>query len=126
MVYEPLDPPGEPGLDAVFAALAHPARRALMRQVLRRGAPMGVGDLAAASDMSPQLLNKHATTLERAGLITRERIGREKRVHAHPEALDAARGWIEETSAFWSSQLDALERYVATMRDQHGPADQEE
>lgn len=112
-------------MDAVFGALAHAARRSLLRHLLAGASPMGVGELAAATGMSPQLLNKHATALERAGLISRERVGREKRVHAHPEALGPARRWIEETSAYWSGQLDALERYVEDLRGQRGPSNEE-
>ncbi len=84
---------------------------------------MGVGELAGATGMSPQLLNKHATALERAGMISRERVGREKRVDAHPEALGPARAWIEETSAYGNQQLDALERYLEDLGDRRGPSD---
>ncbi len=66
----------------------HPCRRALMVRLLGRRSPMGVTELASATDMSPQLLNKHATTLERAGLITREPAGRERQ----PARLRGAAG----------------------------------
>ncbi len=124
MVYQAATSPAD--LDALFGALAHPSRRALLLRLLQHEAPMVVRQLADSTGMSPQLLNKHATALEQAGLISRERAGREKRVRAHPEALAPARAWIEETSAYWNTQLDALAEYVETLRDQAGPEDQED
>lgn len=115
-----------PALDAVFGALAHPSRRTLLLHLLGRRGPMGVAELAAAAGMSPQLLNKHAGALERAGLVTREPAGREKRVRAHPEALAPARAWIEETTAYWNAQLDALGEYIEATREQAEPPDEQE
>lgn len=111
----------EGGVDAVFSALAHGARRAILRQLARTDAPTAMNELAAATGISPQLLNKHAASLERAGLITRERQGRETRAHAHPEVLQQAQAWIEEMTAYWNTQLDSLTEYVATLRDGDDP-----
>ncbi|MCD2440977.1 helix-turn-helix domain-containing protein [Agromyces sp. SYSU K20354] len=108
----------EQDLDAVFAALAHSARRAVLRQIARADAPLAMNELAAATGISPQLLNKHAASLERAGLITRERQGRETRAIAHPDMLQDAGNWIEEMTAYWNTQFDSLGRYVEALRDQ--------
>jgi DNA-binding transcriptional ArsR family regulator len=118
MVYRPgvAEPAPDAQLDAVFGALAHPARRELLRRLLAAREPQPMGAVAAAAGVSPQLLTKHVATLERAGLITRTRHGREKHAHAHPEPLTAATRWIEDTAAFWNAQLDALQDYVAGLQ----------
>ncbi len=114
---EQLDTDGaDARLDAVFGALAHPARRTLLTELVRRDGSVAMNDLAQRAGISPQLLTKHAAALERAGLISREPQGRVKRVRAHPERLDAAQRWIAEMTTYWNGQLDALERYVATLR----------
>lgn len=103
-------------LDSVFAALAHPARRALLREVLSADGAPSMTELAAATGISPQLLTKHAASLERAALISRSPSGREKTVHAHREPLEEALAWIEQTRAFWGDRLDALDDYIASLR----------
>ncbi len=115
MVYQVVNASDDVDLDAVFAALAHGGRRAVLAELAGAGAPTAMKDLAARTGMSPQLMNKHAASLERAGLITRRAAGRQTRAVAHPEVLAAARDWIERTAAFWDAQLDALDEYLGTL-----------
>jgi predicted transcriptional regulator len=113
-------------LDATFAALAHRSRRELLRLVLDADGPLAMSDLATSAGISPQLLNKHAAALERAGLIRRVPRGRERHVYANPEAMASAQQWITEMTSFWSSQLDALEQYVAGVAGADDPDPQED
>ncbi len=105
----------EQPLDAVFSALAHPVRRSILRLLVTSRDDMAMSDVAGAAGISPQLLNKHAASLEAAGLIAREAVGREKHVRARPQALASARDWIEETNTYWNSQLDSLEDYISSL-----------
>lgn len=101
----------------MFGALSHRSRRAVFREVLDAGAPLAMTDLAASTGISPQLLNKHAAALERAGLISRIPHGRQRHVYAHPEVLASAQQWIDEMSTFWNTQLDALDAYITATPD---------
>jgi DNA-binding transcriptional ArsR family regulator len=115
MVYQPVKSENPIDLDAVFGALAHGGRRAVLEELARADAPTAMKALAERTRMSPQLMNKHAASLERAGLITRQAHGRETQAVAHPEVLNAAKGWIEEMTDYWNSQLDALGDYLESL-----------
>ena len=94
-------------IDAALAALADPTRRALL-ETLRAG-PSRISDLADPLPMSLNAVSKHIKVLERAGLVSRERVGREHRLRARPGGLAPAAAWIAEMQAFWAERLDALE-----------------
>ncbi len=66
--------------------------------------------------MSFAAVSKHVMTLERAGLIRREVVGREHRCHLRARALGEAAGWIERYRAFWEERLEALEAHVLRRR----------
>jgi DNA-binding MarR family transcriptional regulator len=115
MVYRLVKTEDDVDLDAVFGALAHGGRRSVLVELAKADAPTAMTALAERTGMSPQLMNKHAASLERAGLITRQSHGRETRAVAHPEVLNAAKGWIEEMTEFWNGQLDALGSYLDSL-----------
>ena len=100
-------------IDAALAALADPTRRALLEQL--RDGPSRISDLAAPLPMSLNAVSKHIKVLERAGLVARERVGREHRLRARPEGLAPAAAWIADMQAFWAGRLDALE---AALKDE--------
>ncbi|MEE2524095.1 helix-turn-helix domain-containing protein [Pseudarthrobacter sp. J75] len=99
-------------LDAVFSALAHRARRDVLQAIARHSEPPAMKELAAELEVSPQLLQKHLATLEKARLITRQKHGRETNAEAHPEVLAAANEWIAEMTSYWNDQLDSLQAYI--------------
>ena len=94
-------------LDAVFAALADPTRRAILARLATGEA--SVHEIAAPFDMSQPAISKHLKVLERAGLIARgiDRQRRPARLEAAPMA--AAVAWLEDFRAFWSSSFDQLD-----------------
>ncbi|WP_062310035.1 ArsR/SmtB family transcription factor [Demequina rhizosphaerae] len=113
MVYQLAErAPEDERLDRVFGALAHPARRAVLRVAATSPAPITMSELADRTRMSPQLLNKHAAALEQAGLMTRVARGRERRVTVDAAALDEALDWMNRARAFWGGALDSLDAYV--------------
>jgi DNA-binding transcriptional ArsR family regulator len=99
-------------LDLTFGALADPTRRAILGRLT--AGPCTVGELAAPLPMSLVAASKHISVLERAGLVTRTRDGRNQICRLHPAALAEASGWLDGYRRFWTAQLDALESYVAT------------
>ena len=108
------EPPA--ALDAVFAALAHQSRRDLVVYLARRSLPPRMTEVAADNDLSPQLLNKHTAALEKAGLVHRERRGRERYLVLDPAALADAQAWIRDTRAFWEVQFESLDAYIRTLK----------
>ena len=88
-------------LDAVFAALADPTRRAILARLAAGEA--SVNEIAAPFEMSQPAISKHLKMLERAGLIERgvDKQRRPARLKAEPMA--AAVSWLEEFKQFWSS-----------------------
>ena len=95
-----------PALDAKYAALADPVRRAIL--VALRDGEARITDLAAPFPMTFAGVSRHIGVLEKAGLVTREKRGREHWLHLTPGALDDAQEWMLEQAAFWAPRLDAL------------------
>ncbi len=100
----------DPRLDAAFAALADPARRAIVAR-LSRG-PATVGELAEPFDFSPPAMSKHLRVLERAGLLRQRREGRFRHCELRPSPLEEAERWLESYRRFWSAKLDDLAAYL--------------
>ena len=86
---------GHSGPDLVFAALADATRRDIVLRAL--SGDEGVAELAGHYPMSFAAVQKHVAVLERAGLVTKERIGRRKVVRTDIEALRLARGCSTST-----------------------------
>jgi len=103
-----------PDLDAVFAALADPTRRAILSRLATGEA--SVNELAAPFEISQPAVSKHLKVLERAGLIEREvdRQRRPARLKAAPMA--AAVRWLEEFRQFWSASFDQLDGLLAELQ----------
>jgi len=97
-------------LDAVFAALADPTRRAVLARLARREAV--TSELARDSAMSLPGFMKHLALLERAGLLARRKQGRVVQFALVPQALKDASDWLDRYRRFWEERLDALGRYL--------------
>jgi len=93
-------------LDAKYGALADPVRRAIL--VALRGGEARITDLASPFPMTFAGVSRHIGVLENAGLVTRDRRGREHWVQLAPGALDDVERWIADQAAFWAPRLDAL------------------
>lgn len=112
------------GLDATFAALADPTRRAILRRLMAGEAT--VGELAAPFPMSQPAVSKHLKVLERAHLISRGRDGQRRPCRLEPRALQAAAGWLDGYRAYWGEsygRLDALLGELQTETPAAPPAD---
>jgi ArsR family transcriptional regulator, cadmium/lead-responsive transcriptional repressor len=94
-------------LGALFAALADPTRRLVIRS-LSGAEPVTASGLAAELPVTRQAIAKHLGALERAGLVEPRREGRETRYRLTPEPLDGAIAWMEEVGARWDRSLARL------------------
>ncbi|HET9006972.1 MAG TPA: metalloregulator ArsR/SmtB family transcription factor [Actinomycetes bacterium] len=94
-------------MDAVFHALAHPARREMLDRLA--GGEHSVGELAAPFQMSLAAASKHVKVLEEAGLLHRAVRGRRHLCRLAPERLAEASAWLRFYERFWSERLDRLD-----------------
>lgn len=99
------------GLDATFQALADPTRRAMVAALSRGQA--SVSELARPHRMSLPAVMKHLRVLEKAGIVTQRKSGRTRHCRLVAKPLKKAEAWISQYRAFWETQLDALDRYLA-------------
>jgi DNA-binding transcriptional ArsR family regulator len=101
-------------LDATFAALADPTRRAILARLAKGEA--SVVDLAGPFAMSQPAISKHLKVLERAGLISRGRDAqrRPRRLEARP--LRDATQWLENYRQFWEAQFQRLDALLLDLQ----------
>src|SRR5258708_38927429 len=103
-----------PNLDAVFAALADPTRRAILSRLAAGEA--SVNEIAAPFEMSQPAVSRHLKVLERAGLIERD-VDRQRRpARLKAEPMGTAVGWVEEFKQFWSSSFDQLDGLLEELK----------
>jgi DNA-binding transcriptional ArsR family regulator len=96
--------------DAVFVALADPTRRQLLERLAV--GPMTATGLSLRFPVTRQAVVKHLGTLADAGMVAKERHGREVRYSLEGAPLDEASAWLTTLSARWEQRLLRLKRYV--------------
>jgi DNA-binding transcriptional ArsR family regulator len=101
-------------LSDVLTAISHPSRRAIIGQLA--AGPARFTDIAKPFDLSLNAITKHLKLLERAGLISREKHGREVLISLCPEPLRLVAGWVHEYERFWSERLDQFEGFFEQKR----------
>jgi DNA-binding transcriptional ArsR family regulator len=106
-------------LDATFQALADPTRRAIV-SALARG-PASVTQLARPHHMSLPAIMKHLVVLQRAGLVRQRKVGRTRHCRLATKPLKKAEAWISQYRAFWETQFDSLDRYLAEQPKEDSP-----
>jgi DNA-binding transcriptional ArsR family regulator len=104
-------------LDAVFAALADPTRRAIVERLSRSEAR--VTEIAEPFDMSLNAVSKHIRVLEASGVIERHRQGRDHILSINTHSLDEIDGWILRMRGYWEERLDAMERLLGELKKDH-------
>ncbi len=109
-----------PRLDATFAALADPTRRAILARLASGAA--SVSELAAPFEMSQPAISKHLKVLERAGLISRGQDAqrRPRRLEARP--LAEATAWLENYRRFWEASFASLDALLLEMKAAERPS----
>jgi DNA-binding transcriptional ArsR family regulator len=99
-----------PDFDRMFGALADHTRRDIVRRAIDGGE--GVAELASHYPMSFAAVQKHVAILERAGLVTKQRIGRRKVVRTNLEGLRVARRLLDRYEELWRGRIDRMTELV--------------
>ncbi|MCC6284514.1 MAG: winged helix-turn-helix transcriptional regulator [Phycisphaerales bacterium] len=105
-----------PRLDLVFHALAHPARRAIIRQLSAR--ECNLSEIAAPLEMTFPAATKHVRVLERAKLVRRRVVGRQHLCRLHAEPLKDAARWTEQFRRNWEARFKALDSLLDEMKSE--------
>lgn len=96
-------------LTNVLTALSHPSRRAIIGRLAN--GPARFLEIAELFDTALNAVTKHLKLLERAGLIERQKQGREGFISFRGEPLRQVAGWVHEYERFWNERLDQFEQY---------------
>jgi DNA-binding transcriptional ArsR family regulator len=111
MGYEQLTPDR---LDATFAALADPTRRAILARLASGEA--SVTELAEPFAMSQPAISKHLKVLERAGLVSRGRDAQRRPCRLEAKPLAAATNWLERYREAWEASFERLDALLEEMK----------
>ena len=104
--------PADPGAEAaLFAALGDETRLRLVGQLGDAG-PASIAALTKGGGLTRQAVTKHLYVLEKAGLVTCARLGRESLWRLERQRLDAARAWLEQRSRMWDGKIGRLRALV--------------
>jgi DNA-binding transcriptional ArsR family regulator len=110
-------------LDATFAALADPTRRAILARLAQGEA--NVTELAKPFDMSQPAISKHLKVLERAGLISRGRDAQSRPCKLEARRLKEATQWMERYRRFWEESFDRLDSYLGELKAKEAKEEKE-
>jgi DNA-binding transcriptional ArsR family regulator len=100
--------------NASFAALADATRRGVLEQLARADA--SITDLAQCFDMTLTGMKKHVGVLERAGLVTTEKVGRVRTCRLGPRRLEEEMEWVSRYRQVWDARFDALDRVIDELK----------
>jgi DNA-binding transcriptional ArsR family regulator len=97
--------------DRIFGALGDPTRRDIVRRAI--DAEEGVAELASHYPMSFAAVQKHVAILERAGLVTKHRVGRRKVVRTNLEGLRVARRLLDRYEDLWRERVERMRQLIS-------------
>ena len=103
-------------LSPLFAALADPTRRAVIKAL--SSGPRPVSQLAETHDMALPSFLKHIDKLERAGVIATHKSGRVRTCHLHADALAPAQDWLAQEAKRWGGALDRLSDHLDAVKQE--------
>ncbi|MCC7292931.1 MAG: winged helix-turn-helix transcriptional regulator [Phycisphaerales bacterium] len=110
-----------PNLDRVFHALAHPARRSILRRLA--AGELNLSELAQPLRMTFPAASKHVRVLERARLVRRRVSGRQHRCRLHAAPLQEAVLWTEQFRQQWEGRFQTLDALLEDMKSEtRGPS----
>ena len=107
-----------PDFDRMFGALADHTRRDIVRRAI--DGEEGVAELASHYPMSFAAVQKHIAILERAGLVTKQRIGRRKVVRTNAEGLRVARRLLDRYEQLWRDRIDRMTDIISITQETNG------
>jgi DNA-binding transcriptional ArsR family regulator len=100
--------------DRIFGALGDATRRDIVRRAI--DGEEGVAELASHYPMSFAAVQKHVAILERAGLVTKHRIGRRKLVRTNLEGLRVARRLLDRYEELWRERVERMNQLISEPR----------
>jgi DNA-binding transcriptional ArsR family regulator len=103
--------------DRVFGAMADATRRDIVRRAM--AGEEGVAELADHYPMSFAAVQKHVAVLERAGLVTKRRIGRRKVIRTSLEGLRVAQRLLDRYEQLWLGRIDRMTDLIAESKETH-------
>ncbi len=103
-----------PALDASFAALSDATRRGILEQLGRADA--SITELAQMFHMTLTGMKKHVSVLEKAGLVTTEKVGRVRTCKLGVRRLEDEAAWIERYRQLWDARFDELDKVVEELK----------
>ena len=101
-----VDELSDPTVDELFRALSDATRRDILRRCAEEGP--SVSQLAEAYPMTFAAVQKHVAVLQQAGLVFKERRGREQLVHTDPDAVDRLRQVLDELEQTWQGRAERM------------------
>ena len=102
-------------LSATLTAISHPSRRAILGSLAQ--GPKRFTDVAEPFDLALNSITKHLKLLDRAGLIRREKRGREVFISLQSEPLRLVSEWVHEYERFWTERMDEFEQHYRNKRN---------
>ena len=102
-------------LNAAFSALAHPARRTILKRLAQGGA--SVNTLAEPLEMSLPAVSRHIRVLEEAGLIKREKDAQFRVCSIQPQPLQEIANWTEQYRHIWDARFDVMGTLLNEMKE---------
>ena len=103
-------------LDATFAALANPTRRAILARLAEGEAT--VNNLAEPFEMSLPAISKHIRVLENAGLVTRGKDAQFRPCNLNAKPIEAVASWTDQYRHIWEARFDVMEKILKNIKDQ--------
>jgi DNA-binding transcriptional ArsR family regulator len=107
-----------PDLDAIFAALADPTRRAIVARLSKGEA--SVAELVEPFEMSQPAISKHLKVLERAGLVSRGRDAQRRPCRLEAQPLAEANAWLERYREAWEQNFARLDLLLEELKAEEG------
>jgi DNA-binding transcriptional ArsR family regulator len=104
--------------DRAFGALADATRRDIVRRAI--AGEEGVGELADHYPMSFAAVQKHVAVLERAGLVSKERVGRRKVVRTNVEGVRMARRLLDQYEELWRGRIARMTDLITDTEENEG------
>jgi DNA-binding transcriptional ArsR family regulator len=114
----------EDRLSETFAALASPARRAILARLAAGEA--NVNELARPFDLTLPAISKHIKVLERAGLIVRSRRAQYRPCALDPAPLEEVSAWAEQYRPVWEARFDRMDDYLTQLRSHRTMGDHDD
>ena len=105
--------------DRIFGALGDATRRDIVRRAI--DGDEGVAELASHYPMSFAAVQKHVAVLERAGLVSKHRVGRRKVVRTNVEALRVARRLLDRYEELWRERVERMNQLISESPEEESP-----